>query len=244
MQENQINELVTKDDLNFVLNLVFEQNYFKTENIIDSNVQQCGIPESVTEKKDDKLIKETKSTGKVDKSNTKLNIDLNKKLIGEIKGKLSSKGNLKLFQNSKGSKSNSKLEQFKNLENSKIEEINSDSNYFKQHLINLINNSVGLKKSNPPFDCHPDLIKKYLNEVHNIKKIHLTNQTTNSLSLQFVVLDAKIEPKKEEHYDPYFKVYQPGKLNKTEAYKSKHYLNELNPKWNELFYVPVTRSVF
>lgn len=176
----------------------------------------------------------------------KLNTKSNIKLVSAIREKLreSTKDANKYPVKRKTSSRLSLLGRLRGRESDvSLEQMNAEASYFTQHLQNCVNNSVALRQSSPPFDCHPDLLKRYLAHAHQIFTNYDDTCELTPIVLKFIVLDASLSPAKGDRYDPYFKVYLPGKLNGKQAHKSKHFHNELSPKWNESFQVPVTRSV-
>lgn len=197
---------------------------------------------------------------KVDRSIDRNDLDYLLRLVFETKKSKSiddSKNDRKLDEKKSDLKSNGQNLKSKNKSNSKeviynldkkssdlsIEQINLSSNYFVQHLINLVNNSIALKQSNPPYDCHPDLLKRYLKDAHKIQNFNDVCDLTQPV-LKFIVIDADLTVNKDEKYDPYFKVFSPNDKSANKyVYKSKHFNNESKPIWNEFFYVILTRFV-
>lgn len=238
--------MITKKDLNYLLGLLFDSN--KKENSIDSTKKLSKEPSGKESKPIDKS--EAKGLGTISKANVadprtaNLNTKSNIKLVSEIREKLrkSTKETSSYGQRRTSSRLSllSRFMAHRRASEASIEQISTDANFFSQHLLNLVNNSVGLKQSNPPFDCHIDLLKEYLAKAHKITNFDDTCELT-PIVLKFIVLEASLTPAKNDTYDPYFRVYLPGKLNNKKAYKSKYFKNELNPKWNESFQVPVTR---
>lgn len=179
-------------------------------------------------------------------SSPRLNTKTNIKLVSAIKEKLRESTIKEASKYPPKRKASSRLRLLNRLRGQTadvpLEEMSTESVYFAQYLLNCVNNSVALRQSSPPFDCHPDLLKRYLAHAHQITNFHDTCELT-PIVLKFIVLDANLTPAKGDRYDPYFKVFLPGKQNGKQAHKSRHFHNEPNPKWNESFQVPVTRSV-
>lgn len=246
---DQINKSITKKDLNYLLGLVFGQN--KKENSIGSSRESSAWLDGKERKSPAIEEKGTKNLGRISKAieaNPRaLNTKSNLKLVGAIREKLreSAKDSGHFADQRKASSRLSLLSRFRAQRralDAPIEQINADAGFFSQHLLDLVNNSVGLKQSSPPFSCHVDLLKEYLAKAHRITNFDDTCELT-PIVLKFIVLDASLLSVKSDTYDPYFRVYLPGKLNGKQAHKSRHFKNELNPKWNESFQVPVTRYV-
>lgn len=252
--DQEINKSITKKDLNHLLGLVFDPD--KRENSIASHSvlsreSSDGKEKSPTSAIDSKP--EVKRLGKISKvepdepRKMKLNTKSNIKLVSTIKEKLreSTKEADKHHSPSRPSSMLNLLSRFRGqrrASDASIEQINVDAAFFSQYLLNLANNSVGLNHSNPPFNCHIDLLKEYLTKAHKITHFDEVCELT-PMVLKFIVLDASLTPPKGDTYDPYFKAYLPGKRVAKQAHKSRHFRNELHPKWNESFQVPVSRSV-
>ena len=240
--DQKINKSITKKDLNYLLSLLFDP--YKKE-IGDGNEKKSTSP--TIDKAGAKPLGRISRIEAEEPRKVKLNTKSNIKLVSAIREKLrESAGESDRYSGPSRTSSRPGLlgrwRGQKQASEASIEQINLDAVYFSQYLLNLVNNSVGLGQSNPPFECHIDLLKEYLTKVHRITNFDEICELT-PMVLKFVVLDASLTPAKNDKYDPYFKVYLPGKRTSKQAHKSRHFTNELKPKWNESFQVPVTRSV-
>lgn len=245
-QLQKVDKSITRKDLNHLLNIVFEPTRSRSiDNSIGDDSKKKLNDRSTTKSKAD--IKSSSREDKPVVEKLSSNRDLTDK---KPEVQLNSKSTEQTSTGLKGVKKSSKLDLIMKLKPKRksvelsIEALNLDSTYFLQHLTNLVNNSVGLKQANPPFDCHPDLLKKYLIKAHKLKNIDEFCDLTQPV-LKFIVIDANLFIRKDEFFDPYFKVYSPSnKLSNRHAYTSRHFDKESKPKWNEFFHVPVTRLVF
>ena len=120
------------------------------------------------------------------------------------------------------------------------------SSYFHS----VVDNCIGLHNAQIPFNCHPDLMKKFIAECFEKTE---TGSALAANSIQTIDFCPAIKIAVESAHDlppmdannscdPYFKVFSP-EIPSRLVFVSSHVENDRNPTWNARLTVPVAWQV-
>lgn len=107
------------------------------------------------------------------------------------------------------------------------------------HLLNVVNQSIGLKASSPPNNVHKDVMRRYIKEVFeldakNIKllmdKVVLEGEKIKPVLKYVVKNGSNIIAKNDGTSSPYFRLFVPGLPD--QVFTSRPLLNNRHPQWN------------